>query len=230
MKNIHAKNFVHLILAGLLFASCTITREAQPVQRTVTVTETGSVTLRNDQAVVTMAVETRNTNPQTASEENLATVSAIRSALSETGIPGDKVKTLTCTFEPNGTVGLGRNMQTQYLVTSTVAVLISDITKPGAVIDAATKAGATKIQSVSYSCSAEEQGKKQARLQALNRAEETANTIASANGFTLGKLLSVEEQNVETKSEEEKFFSSGESSSAGLRETSVTVRATYELN
>ncbi|MCH5294843.1 MAG: SIMPL domain-containing protein [Treponema sp.] len=234
-----------LALPALLLAlsSCTI-QQAEKFTRTVSVNGTGKVELENDQATISLAVNTRNWDVIKATEENASRMTAVREALIGSGISSDYIYTSGYSLYQESSYQNGRTIPGQYNVTNRINVIVKDISRAGNVIDTAIKAGANQLISLSYSVSNAEAAVKQARLLAVKQAESVANTLATSSAASLGKILTIQEYtpSTYTNAETGRNFSSklmAEAASAdtgamtptsgGKTVITVEVNATYEL-
>ncbi len=80
-----------------------------------------------------------------------------------------------------------------YTVTQTVDVKIRDFTKIGAILSGVVGAGANSVSSLSFMVDDPTKVQAEAREQAIAKAKEKAQEVAAAAGFTLGKLIGVDE-------------------------------------
>ena len=240
MKNTFAKTV--LVLSAVLFSvfltSCTI-RQVQNQTRTVTVTGTGTVELVNDQATISLSVNTRNWDVVKASQDNAARMTQVQEALLNAGITSDYISTSGYSIYQESSYQNGRSVPGQYNVSNTINVVVKDVSKAGSVIDTAVKTGANQLSSLTYSVSSTDAAVKQARILAVKQAENMANTLATSSAATLGKVLEINESSPSYSQNRLMLakaayndMASEEAvtpSQAGKTSISVTVTATYEL-
>jgi len=81
-----------------------------------------------------------------------------------------------------------------YRVTNNLTVTVQDITKAGAVIDAALRAGANQLSSIDFYAKDTTVAYTQARKLAVQQATDAARTLAVAAGQKLGKPTAITEQ------------------------------------
>ena len=82
-----------------------------------------------------------------------------------------------------------------YTVTQTVDVKVRDFTKIGDIMSGIVKNGANQVGSLSFAIDDPTTLQNQARSQAIQKAETQAQELAKEGGFTLGRLLSIQENN-----------------------------------
>lgn len=80
-----------------------------------------------------------------------------------------------------------------YSVNQNVAVKIRDIKKAGDILSAVVERGANTVSGLSFIVEDPSAIQNQARAKAIVKAKETAALMASAGGFRLGKIVSVQE-------------------------------------
>ncbi len=222
------------IFLGLYFSACS-QKNILFSERTITVSGTGSVYYIPDQASLTMTVNTSNKDIQTAVEENSQKMITVQKALKNMGIPQTNILTAHYTVNRDSSWKNGKHIQGNYTVGNKITITITDLSKCGKIIDEGIKAGANEFSSLSFSISNRNSLLKQAKIQAIKKAEEDANLLANTAGTELGKVVTIKEvdpsvfnsSNIQLKTTMLK--SSDTPISAGKQELSVTVNITYAL-
>ena len=101
------------------------------------------------------------------------------------------------------------------------------------IIDAAIKAGANQMNSLSYSAGDTSEAEKQARILAARDADQKANVLVSASGLTLGQVINIQEHQggYATVKNDAMYKTDLRSTpiSGGSSSVSVSVDVTYEL-
>lgn len=234
---------ITLILTAVCFFSfsaCTI-KTTELERRTVSVSGTGSVEVEADNATITLAVITRGKDVATAAEENAEKMTKVQEAVIALGIEDKNVTTEGYTvFQENQYVN-GRQIPGNYNVTNRIKIFVKDLTLVSSVIDSSLKAGANELQSCTYGISNNEIYVKQARILAVQNAQEAANLLAGTSGAVLGKILKITEHknavagklfSVRASSDDNAVLeSSGASTpiSAGKTKITINVDAVFEL-
>ncbi len=80
-----------------------------------------------------------------------------------------------------------------YTITQTVLVKVRDFTKIGDILSGIVNKGANSVSQLSFAIDNPDTYKNQARDEAIQKAKEKAQEIAKVGGFSLGKLLSIDE-------------------------------------
>jgi hypothetical protein len=157
----------------------------------ITVTGTGKVRAAPDQAGFSFGVETQGQTAGAAMAANNEAVQKVIDAVKGAGIDGKDVQTQQISVYPryadDGQAIVG------YSASNSVNVTIRDLAKVGAVVDAATKAGANQVSGPNLTISDQSALYATALEQALGDARSKAETIAKAAGVTLGRVVNIVE-------------------------------------
>ena len=177
---------VFLILALVLFAvALYVYRPVQNKLTRVTVTGESQARIAPDTAVVTFAVVTQNAQALNAQQENARRSDAVKSALETIGANFKiEVKTSDYNLQPEQDYYSGKLPKILgYTVRNTVTASINDLSQVGAVIDAATKAGANSVESTAFIVRQDSPAQGEALALATKQAKAKAEAIAqSLNG------------------------------------------------
>ena len=170
--------------------------------RTITVVGRGTVRITPDIATANIGVETSGPNVKKAIDEASETMAAVLKALTAAGEAEKDIQTAGFTvwadrsYGPVPVIEEGRDMgdqQITYRVNNNVRVIVRDLTKVGAVIDAAVEAGANSIYGVSFGIDKPEDLASEAREKAIADARAKAGELAALNGVQVGEVVSVSE-------------------------------------
>lgn len=166
--------------------------------KTISLSGAGSATAQANQATLTIGVQNEAPYASEAVEENARSMTAVINAiLLALDISEDEIttviKTVTYSVYPNYDYELRRVIG--YQVINLVQVEVSDLDLVGDVIDAASEAGANRIDGISFGLSDDliEELKLKAYRDALDDAETKAEVIAESLGLTLTGVFSVSE-------------------------------------
>ena len=185
-----------VIFAALAMAIATNAQGA-PVDnalRTIIVNGRGQVSGKPDQAQVRVGVTTRAETAEAALEANTQAMSSLFDSLRRLGIPENRIQTSNFTlfpqylYRPDGTAPSER-----YMVSNQVTVVLSDISKVGATLDALVKSGANQSYNLVFDFADPKPLARRARADAVADAVDKAKTLADASGLILGPILSVQE-------------------------------------
>lgn len=163
--------------------------------RTITVVGEGKVTIQPDIARAQIGVEVVKTSVKEASDANKAALEAVLAALKAQGIADEDIQTsgFSIFAERYGTDGPLPEEQVNYRVSNNVSVVIRELDKVGAILDAAIEAGANNIYGIEFSLEDPSTFESEARQSAIADARAKAEELAELNGVTAGDVVSVSE-------------------------------------
>jgi uncharacterized protein YggE len=188
-KNKLTTSFFTILFAASLAAAQEIAR--QPFIRTV---GEATVNVAPDRAEIDVGVVTESSTSQAAVEQNAQKVEATLARLRSLLGPRADIKTISYNVSPVYRYPQNAEPQiTGYSVTNIVRVTLDDLTRIGNVIDAATQAGANRIQQLQFSLKDEQPVQARALREAALKARQKADALAGALGLTSVRILSVEE-------------------------------------
>src|SRR5689334_13744627 len=147
-----------------------------------------------DTAIISVAVVTQNRTAITAQQENAAKTDAVVRALKAAAGSGAEVKTSGYSLQPQRVYKEGQPPTiTGYEARNSVTVTLSDLTKVGAVIDAAAQAGANDFSNIAFTLRQDRQARDRALSEATREAVSKAQVIASALGGRVVRIVEVQE-------------------------------------
>ncbi len=148
-----------------------------------------------DTAILTIAVVTQAKRAIDAQQENATKSDAVVRALKAAAGAGAEVKTSGYSLQPQR---LYRENQpptiTAYEARNSVTVILSDLTKVGAVIDASAQAGANDVTNVSFTLRKDRPARDQALAEATREAVAKAQVIAQALRGRVVRIVEVQEE------------------------------------
>jgi hypothetical protein len=177
-------------LALLVAVGC-----GKTASRTTKVTVAGEATskVEPDTAIVTISVVTQSPQALTAQQENARKSEAVSNAVTATTASSAELKTSDYTLQPQYD---NRNNRLPKIIgydaRNSIIVTMTDLKNVGAVIDAASRAGANSIDGISFVLKQTSPARGQALAEATQQAMNKANSIAQALG---GHVLRVVEEN-----------------------------------
>lgn len=163
--------------------------------RTITVVGEGKVKIKPDIARAQIGVEVMKSSVKEASDANKTTLDAVLAALKAQGIEDKDIQTsgFSIFAERYGPEGPLPENQTNYRVSNNVSVVIRDLDKVGAVLDAAIEAGANNIYGIEFGLDNTDTVEAEARKNAVADARAKAEELAELTGVTVGDVVSVSE-------------------------------------
>ena len=160
----------------------------------VVVTGDSTVQAQPDTAVVTVAVVTQNASASEAQAENASKTDAVVRAVKAAAGAGAEVKTSGYTLQPQYVYKEGTPPTiTSYVARNAVNVTTGALNRVGAIIDAATRAGANNVDGLSFTLRRDESARAQALTAATRDATAKARVIAEALGGRVVRVIEVQE-------------------------------------
>jgi uncharacterized protein len=157
----------------------------------ITVTGTGHVQTIPDEAEFSVGVTTKGQTAREALAANSARMRALIEALKGAGVADRDVQTqdvsVSANYEANGKEG-------GYSARNSLSVRITELDRAGAILDAASRAGANEVYGPSLSQSDREGLEARALKDAVANARKRAEALADAAGVSLGDVTAISEQ------------------------------------
>ncbi len=148
-----------------------------------------------DTANLAISVVTQGKRAIEAQQENANRSDAVVRALKAAAGAGAEVKTTGYSVQPQRVFKENQPPTiTGYEARNTVMVTMGDLTKVGAVIDAAVQAGANDVDSISFTLRKDRPARDQALAEATRAAVGKAQVIASAIGGRVTRVVEVQEE------------------------------------
>lgn len=177
---------------GLFAAALYLYRPATPTNFTrVTVTGEALTEVPPDSAVVAFSVITQNAQAVTAQTDNARKIEAVMKALQEaSGGAKQEVKTSNYSLSPEQDYsGNGMPKIVGYEARNTVVVTTDKLDQVGALIDAATKAGANSVEGISFILRDDSAKRGDALGTATKQAMAKAESIAASLGGRIVRVV-----------------------------------------
>ena len=186
---------IAILVLGAALTACgpsTINVQPQPIQRTITVTGTGLVTLTPDIATINIGVHSQNASASVATADNNTKAQAVINAVKAAGVADKDIQTTNFSISPQQQYDKDGNMTgIIYMVDNIVSVTARDLTKLGGLLDASVSAGANSINSISFDLADKTAALTQARSAAVENARKQADELTSATGVSLGDVQTI---------------------------------------
>lgn len=187
---------------GAMLASASIApvaaQDPTTPQHTLSVSGTGTVSVKPDVADVTVGVTTQRDTAGDAAADAAKVMDAVITAIKALGIAEDDIQTTSLSLSPVYDYDRTPYRLVGYTANNLVTVTVRDITQTGPVIDAATGAGATDVNGITFRLADQAAAETQAREQAVKAARAKADTIATAAGTEITGISSISETGAPT--------------------------------
>ena len=208
--------------------------DSDKLERTVSVSATGTVAAEPDIAHISAGVTTEGDTARDAIARNNTVMAKVIEGLKAAGVAARDIQTTTLNVEPRysqpkdgrpGTVS-------GYRVVNQVRLTVREVKRLGEVLDQAIALGANQINSIGFDIANAETLKDEARKQAMANAKRRAELYATAAGVQLGHVLRISESVMEAIGRPMAGRAMAASSvpiEAGTRTLTVEVHVTYAL-
>jgi uncharacterized protein YggE len=241
------KIFLIPLVAGLAFlaVACdggdTYVTSDSTGQTGVNASGTGTAVGEPDVMVLTVGVSAQRESIAAAREAAAGAQTAVIEALKDNGVADDDIQTVQFSVYPqyDYTKLNGQGEIVGYVVSNVVSAKVRDLDKAGDAIDAATLAGGNDavVQGVSFGIDDPTELQEKAREEAVKKARDQAEQLASNAGAKLGKLISISESSyypyydraIPSAAGGAAFDESATPIQSGQLEISVTVNVLYAI-
>ena len=190
-------------MAAMFFASAPAVAAAQPAMpphpHILSVSGEGEVRAVPDQAQLSAGVVTQGKTAAQALAANSTAMNSVFAALKKRGVPEKSITTSNFSINPQyppyrqDAPQEDRTRIIGYEVSNQVTVILDDVSKVGATLDALVASGANQAGGVSFTIRDPKPLMKEAREEAVKEALAKAQTLAKAAGVTLGPIISISE-------------------------------------
>lgn len=169
--------------------------EEKTMERTVTVSATGSVSAAPDNATIQTGVSSEAKTAREALSKNSAAMNKVIGELKGLGVDTKDIQTTQFNIEPIHTYPKeGAPPQISgYRAHNMVAVKVRDLDKLGGILDQLIAAGANQMHGITFDVSKAEALKDEARKDAMANALRRARLFAQAAGAEIGEIVQIAE-------------------------------------
>lgn len=183
------------IVALLMFSPAKARAEDKPLERTISVSATGTAEAEPDRARITSGVSTEAETARDALTKNSETMTKIIDELKGKGIDPKDIQTASFNVEPVMDYKDGQPPKVRgYRVSNQVIVLVRKLDQLGEILDNVVSAGANQIQGLAFEVSKEDALKDDARKEAVANALRRAKLLAAAAGAEVGDVIQISEE------------------------------------
>ncbi|MGO4683372.1 SIMPL domain-containing protein [Hyphomicrobium sp. 2TAF46] len=185
------------LASGFLVTQATVLHaEDKVMERTITVSATGTAEAEPDSARITSGVTTEAKTAREALAANSETMSKVIAELKSSGINPKDIQTAAFNVEP--VMDFSKDGQPPvlrgYRVSNQVVVHARELGKLGEILDQIVSAGANQIQGLTFEVSKEDTLKDEARKEAIANALRRAKLLAAAAGAEVGNVIQISEE------------------------------------
>jgi len=158
----------------------------------------GKVTVVPDIATFSIGVLTEKPTVAVAQKDNSDKMNAIVKALKDLGVKDEDIQTSQYNIYPQYDWLDNRQNLRGYQVSQDVMVKVRDLDRVGDIFAKAGELGANAVGGLQFTVDDPEAAKQEARVEAIQQAQEKAKFLADQTGIKLGKIVSFYEYSPET--------------------------------
>lgn len=160
----------------------------------IRVTGDARVSARPDRVQIDLGVQTQAPQSQDAAGANARVCDAVLAAVRRAAGSGAQIKTVSYQLSPNYQYHSGGEPTiTGYTALNVVQVQLDELARIGDVLDAATRAGANRVQGIQWTLRDQDAVRAEALREAATRARAEAEVLAGALNLKILRVLTVEE-------------------------------------
>lgn len=225
------KTTITILTAIAIFASLASAQDASKPPPSISTTGEAVVAAQPDRALIDIGVVTQANTSQAAVEQNAEKLAATLSRLRTVLGPGADIKTVSYTVAPNYRYPKegGEPSISGYTAANTVRVTLDDLPQVGRAIDAASQAGANRIQSLQFHLKDEAPVKARALREAATNARQKAEALASALNVRIVRVRSVVEGGSTVYPVSEIAFARAEAATTPIESGTIEIKANVTL-
>jgi len=173
----------------------TLAVDSTTPEHTISVSGTGTVTLKPDVADLHLGVLITRQTVKAAQADAASAMTKVIAALKALGIADKDIQTSNVSLQPAYDYSSNSNPPriTGFQMSNSVTVTVRDLAKLGDAIDNGLAAGATSLDGVNFRVDDETAAEAQARQAAMAEAKSKAQTLATAAGVSISGVASISE-------------------------------------
>ncbi|MGC3980376.1 MAG: SIMPL domain-containing protein [Steroidobacteraceae bacterium] len=185
------------LLATPTFAQTINPNSIQP-ETTLSITANGDVTRQPDIAYITAGVQNEAKTAKEAVAANARNMAGVMKALKAAGIADKDIQTSNFSLNPRydyvkDNDNSGRQVLAGYTVSNQVTAKITKLDTVGATLDALVTSGGNTVNDIRFALDNDAPARDEARTKAMQAAVQRANLYATAAGYKVARIVSINE-------------------------------------
>src|SRR5690606_250961 len=177
-----------IVILTVMMTIVAVQAQDKVIQPQISVSGEGKVKVIPDEAVISIAVETKGEESAKVKKENDVVVDKVLKYLKSTKINQKDIKTERVSLYPSYDYNKKKNY---YMATQTISITLRDLSTYDVLMDELVKAGVNRVNGVTFQSSEIEKLKSEARMMAVADAKKKAEDFAGALGQKVGKAIMV---------------------------------------
>lgn len=177
-----------IILILTVVAGMSLQAQEQKIQPQISVSGEGIVKVIPDEAILSIAVETKGEVSAKVKKDNDVVIDKVLKYLKTTKINPKDIKSERVSLYPQYDYNKKKNY---YMAAQTINITLRDLTQYEVIMDELVKLGVNRVNGVTFQSSEIEKLKSEARVLAIKDAQKKASDYAGALGQKAGKAIMV---------------------------------------
>lgn len=177
-----------VILILTVISAVTLQAQNKTMQPQISVSGEGKVKVIPDEAIISVAVETKGKESSKVKKDNDTSVDKVLKFLKSTKLEPKDIKTERVALYPQYDYNEKKNY---YMASQTISISLRDLSQYESIISGLIEAGVNRINGVTFQSSELEKLKSDARKLAVTDAKKKAEDFALALGQKVGKAIIV---------------------------------------
>lgn len=163
--------------------------------KTITVSDSAEIYAKPDLAIIDFSVVSDAKTVARALTDNTKKMNAIIDSVKKNGVDEKDLKTTNFSIYPQYEYPYpsGQRVFTGYEITQTLDVKIRNLDKVSQIVEGATTAGANQVGNLQFTIDKQDELKKQARGEAIEKAKKKAQELANQLGVSLVRISNFSE-------------------------------------
>lgn len=193
-----------ILCLAVFFAFTPMPLNAQPETkvpvRTIRLDAMGTVKARPDTAQIPLGVVSEAESARAALDQNNEAMTRIIAGLKDSKIADTDIQTVDFSVRPRYEISKeGKTpVLNGYRVVNSVRITVRDLEKLGEILEKVVSLGSNEMGGISFSVGETAKLLDEARTRAVENARHKAELYANAAGAALGRVLTIDEQNITT--------------------------------
>src|SRR5690606_13260573 len=175
-----------IVILTVMMTIVAVQAQDKVIQPQISVSGEGKIKVVPDEAVISIAVETKGEESAKVKKENDVVVDKVLKYLKSTKINPKDIKTERVSLYPSYDYNKKKNY---YMATQTISITLRDLSTYDVLMDELVKAGVNRVNGVTFQSSEIEKLKPEARVMAVADAKKKAEDFANALGQKVGKAI-----------------------------------------
>lgn len=175
-----------IVILTVMMTIVAVQAQDKVIQPQISVSGEGKIKVVPDEAVISIAVETKGEESAKVKKENDVVVDKVLKYLKSTKINPKDIKTERVSLYPSYDYNKKKNY---YMATQTISITLRDLSTYDVLMDELVKAGVNRVNGVTFQSSEIEKLKSEARVMAVADAKKKAEDFANALGQKVGKAI-----------------------------------------